>query len=103
MKVKEVQMKNLDRNESFLGHFIRKCLDKICQLCKATFFSFHSILQPKFAILLNLPCFFKLNLLKIFQNFVLKDMLQKWQKRKYYVCHAVKHLVQSTTKQSQFS
>ena len=32
--------------------------------------------------------FFKLNLLKIFQNFVLKDMLQKWQKRKYYVCHA---------------
>ena len=77
-----VQMKNLDRNESFLGHFIHKCLDKICQLCKATFFSYYSILQLKFAILLNLPCFFQVESGENFSKFCLKGCVAKMAEKK---------------------
>ena len=75
-------MKNLDRHESFLGHFIHKCFDKICQLRKATFFSFYSILQPKFAILLNLPCFFQVESAENFSKFCLKGYVAKMAEKK---------------------
>ena len=84
VKVKEVQMTNLDRNESFLGHFIRKCRDKICQLCKATFSSFYNILQLNFTILLNLPgMFFQVVVNDFFcwkfSKFSLKGYTSTWQ------------------------
>ena len=68
MKVREVQMKNLDRNESFLGHFIRKCGVQFSSkytifnnFASLQFSSFYSVFQPNFAIFTKFSMFFQVN------------------------------------------